>query len=134
MRAVLSQKKSVSGLLAAVTILLLAAAPVTAQIAGPCAESITKYCSGITPGGGRIKQCLEGHSDDLPLACRDWLDKMRVKADDMNRACIEEIAAFCNFDKPDQMRIVQCLEERYVNLRLNCREKLREFTDPIRNP
>ncbi len=134
MQSVLFLNKNAILLLATVTVLLSAAQPAPAQVAGPCSESVKRYCSGITPGGGRIKQCLDGHADELPLVCREWLGTMRVKADDMNRACFEEIAAFGNFDKPDQMRIVQCLEERYVNLKLNCREKLREFTDPLRNP
>ncbi len=119
---------------AACWLVVLFAQPAPAQLAGPCAEYVTKYCSGITPGAGRIKQCLDQHLDDTSIACKDWLGAMRVKADDMNRACMEEIAAFCNFDKPDQMRVVQCLQERHVNLRQGCREKLREFTDPIRNP
>ncbi len=104
------------------------------QFAGPCADIVKKYCSGVTPGGGRVKQCLEKHLDEASLPCKDWLATMRVKAEDMNRACFDEISAFCNFDNPDQMRIVRCLEERYVNLRTDCREKLREFTDPMRNP
>ncbi len=133
MRALLFKKNRLAGGAAALLV-LLSALPCQAQIAGPCNETITKYCSGITPGGGRLKQCLEKHLDDASLACKDWLGTMRVKADDLNRACAQEIVAFCNFDKPDQMRIVQCLEERYVNLLVECREKLREFTDPLRNP
>lgn len=134
MEFLMQLRRSLIGVGVAALFALWAAAPALAQIAGPCADELAKYCSGITPGGGRLKQCLEKHLSDVSPACRDWLDEMRKKAEDLNRACFDEIAAFCNFDKPDQMRIVQCLQERYVNLRLECREKLREFTDPLKNP
>lgn len=130
----LPARRVVISVAAVALVVLLVPAPAPAQIAGPCADDLAKYCSGITPGGGRVKQCLEKRLSDVSPSCRDWLEEMRKKAEDLNRACFEEIAAYCNFDKPDQMRIVQCLNERYVNLRLECREKLREFTDPLRNP
>ncbi len=114
--------------------LLSASAPAHAQVAGPCNDIIKKYCSEVTPGGGRIKQCLDKHLDEASIACKDWIAGMKQKGDNMNRACFQEIAAFCNFEKPDQMSIVQCLNERYVNLRQECREKLREFMDPVLNP
>lgn len=119
---------------AACLFLLSAALPAPAQVPGPCADVISKYCSGVIPGGGRIKQCLDKHMDETSIACQDWLAGMKQKADDMNRACFDEIAAFCNAGKPDQASIVQCLQERYVNLRQDCREKLSDFLDPLRNP
>ena len=119
---------------AACLLLLTAALPASAQVAGPCADVINKYCSGVIPGGGRIKQCLDKHMDETSIACKDWLAGMKQKADDMNRACFDEIAAYCNLGKPDQASIVQCLQERYVNLRQDCREKLSDFLDPLRNP
>ena len=120
---------------AACLFLLSAAVPASAQIAGPCSDVINKYCSGVIPGGGRIKQCLEKHLDEASIACKDWVADMKQKADDMNRACFDEIAAFCKLGKePDQGSIVQCLQEHYVNLRQDCREKLSDFLDPLRNP
>jgi hypothetical protein len=119
---------------AAGLLLLSAALPATAQIVGPCADIVKKYCSDIVPGGGRVAQCLENHMDEASIACKDWLAGMKQKADDLNRACYQEIAAFCKLDKPDQMSIVQCLQEHYVNLLQDCREKLSDFLDPLRNP
>jgi len=119
---------------AACLLLSSAALPAFAQTAGPCADIVKKYCSGIIPGGGRIKQCLDKHTDEASIACKDWLSAMKQKADDMNRACFQEIATFCSQTKPDQMSIVQCLQDNYVNLLQGCREKLSDFLDPLRNP
>jgi hypothetical protein len=119
---------------AACLLLFSAALPASAQIAGPCADIVKKYCSGVVPGGGRVAQCLEKHMDEASIACKDWLAGMKQKGDDLNRACYQEIAAFCSLEKPDQMSIVQCLQKNYVNLLQDCREKLSDFLDPLVNP
>ncbi len=61
-------------LAAAFTIVcVLASLQSYAQIAGPCAETVAKYCKDVTPGGGRIMKCLNDHRDDQSLVCKDWL-------------------------------------------------------------
>src|SRR3974390_2279327 len=44
-----------------------------AQITGPCADTITKYCSDVIPGEGRIMKCLNDHRDAQSIACKDWI-------------------------------------------------------------
>jgi ABC-type microcin C transport system permease subunit YejB len=123
--------RSVRLLLAAVFALVcvIASVPSDAEITGPCAETITKYCKDVTPGGGRIMKCLSDHRDDQSIACKDWLEDQNKSLKDLNSACAEEIAKMCSFDKPDSMRIYQCLNDNYVSTKLNCREKLREIKD-----
>ena len=42
---------------------------------GPCGEDARKFCPGLTPGGGRIAQCLAGHAQALAPECRDLLTR-----------------------------------------------------------
>ncbi len=100
-----------------------------AQVSGPCAETITKYCSDVVPGEGRLLKCLNDHRDDQSIACRDWLDAQQKSLKELNETCFEEIAKLCNFDPPDSIRILRCLQDNYIGLKLNCREKLREIKD-----
>lgn len=107
--------------------LFAGAGAVSALDPGPCAEDLKEYCSGITPGGGRLIQCLNEHSEELSSSCENWIERIKEKSQELNEACFEEIVHFCNFEEPDLVRIVSCLQERYVNLTLACRQKLREF-------
>jgi ABC-type microcin C transport system permease subunit YejB len=110
---------------------VIAAIPSEAQIAGPCAETITKYCKDVTPGGGRIMKCLNDHRDDQSIPCKDWLEEQYKSLQELNTACTEEIARLCSFDKPDSIRIYKCLDDNYIALKSECREKLREIKDRL---
>ncbi len=69
----------------ATMVLLLAASAVPAlaqgQGQGPtaaeraaCQGDRTKFCGSVTPGGGRIRQCLAEHQDQLSDACKKVLE------------------------------------------------------------
>lgn len=36
----------------------------------PCAEDVKKFCSGVQPGEGRIRACLEQNFNDLSPMCK----------------------------------------------------------------
>ena len=44
-----------------------------------CKADYEKYCSGTTPGGGRIIACLDKQRDALSGACRKVLDAQMKK-------------------------------------------------------
>jgi Golgi apparatus protein 1 len=111
---------------------MVMALPAQAQVAGPCAETVTKYCGNVTPGEGRLLKCLNDHRADQSIACQDWLDAQQKSLQELNAACRDEIAGLCSFDLPDSIRIFRCLEENYVALRLDCRAKLREIKERAR--
>lgn len=68
-------------LAAAVVASAVIASPVVAQergkIAQLCRDDIQKYCSGIQPGGGRLKPCVKENyqkfSDTCKVALRDMV-------------------------------------------------------------
>jgi hypothetical protein len=123
------------GILLAAAFLLLSSAAVSlpsdAKKAGPCTETVTKFCADVTPGGGRIMKCLNDHRDDQSIACKDWLQEQNKSLKELNTSCTEEIARLCSFDTPDGIRIYRCLEDNYVVLKSDCRTKLREIRERL---
>ena len=119
------------GLAAAVLAAILTAMTASAQFTGPCAETVTKHCGSVIPGEGRMMKCLDDHRDDQSIACKDWIAEQQKSLTALNAACFEEIAKLCRMDAPTGIRIFQCLNNdyNYVNLKLDCREKLREIKD-----
>jgi cysteine rich repeat protein len=45
------------------------------DIAASCRDDISRLCSDVAPGGGRIARCLEQHRSDLSPVCNDRLRK-----------------------------------------------------------
>jgi len=39
-----------------------------------CKADFEKFCSGVSPGGGRIAECLNKQHDSLSEACKTALD------------------------------------------------------------
>ena len=111
---------------------VIAATPADAQITGPCAETVAKFCKDVIPGGGRIMKCLNEHRDDQSIACRDWVEEQQKSVNDLIAACPEEIATLCSVDPTDKVRIYLCLQGNYTSLRVNCRSKLGEIRDRLK--
>lgn len=44
-----------------------------------CMGDYKKYCSGVLPGGGRVKKCLADNLDKLEPPCRDIVSRNAVQ-------------------------------------------------------
>lgn len=42
-----------------------------------CTVDVKKFCTGIKPGKGGIKKCLNDHESELSSACRDTINKIQ---------------------------------------------------------
>ncbi len=99
-----------------------------AEITGPCAETVSKFCSDVTPGGGRIVKCLAEHPEEQSIACKDWLADQAKSLKELNSVCSEEIVKLCS-SAPGGVLLFRCLDDNYVSLLSDCRGKLREIKD-----
>ena len=48
----------------------LTASAQTAEQRAACRDDVKKFCAGITPGGGRILDCLAKQKDKLSDSCK----------------------------------------------------------------
>jgi hypothetical protein len=49
------------------------------KIKQACGDDVKRFCEGVTPGEGRIVQCLEEHAKDLSQDCSKILEKRAQK-------------------------------------------------------
>jgi hypothetical protein len=45
-----------------------------------CKDDYSKYCAGVTPGGGAIRDCMVGNIEKLSPQCRAGLEERRKNA------------------------------------------------------
>jgi len=109
------------------TIILLTVLSALGQTSSPCAEDFAKYCSDVTPGGGRLVQCYEAKKASMSEACKDWAERAKASANVVKGACATEIDARCNSERGDPFGMLNCLQSNYVSLSTECRVKLNEF-------
>jgi hypothetical protein len=69
--------KSLLHAAAALVILAAAGSGARAQTAAQqavldaCKTDIAKFCAGVMPGGGRIKDCMKQHQQELSQPCKE---------------------------------------------------------------
>src|SRR5262249_5797406 len=44
-----------------------------------CADDVEKLCGGIQPGGGRIRDCLKQHADQVSPTCKEKIAAVRAQ-------------------------------------------------------
>jgi hypothetical protein len=98
-----------------------------------CKGDAQKFCSGIAPGGGKIKDCLTAHEADLSPSCMAIVTK---KQDDRNAgarafadACGADTKSFCKGVKPGQGRILDCLVDHQNDITEACYQILKKHQD-----
>jgi len=110
-----------------VFLLLLTALPTLALEDRPCAEDMAKFCSGITPGGGRLVKCYQENRMKMSPQCVAWADYLIKNAQDLRDACSKEIDSKCSSEKGDPLEMLDCLQSNYIDLSPKCVKKLNEF-------
>ncbi|MGE5256509.1 MAG: cysteine rich repeat-containing protein [Hyphomicrobiales bacterium] len=109
---------------AMLAMVLATGAPAEAQTKNPCAGDIAKYCKDVTPGGGRLVQCLKQHESELSAECKAGQEKAREKAKEAHEACADDVQKLCKDVVPGGGRIVRCLKDNSKSLSPECRDKL----------
>ncbi len=67
-RAVMSTSRGVF-----VSLLLVAiGTPAMAAPENPCRADVARLCAGVTPGEGRVRDCIRAHVKELSPECRAW--------------------------------------------------------------
>jgi hypothetical protein len=128
--------RSVLVALTAVLIPLIAAMPAFAQSSSssPCTRDIKEFCGTETPGGGRLLRCYEEKKDKMSADCRSWAEAAKLYGAGVKDACLKTIDARCNSEKGDPLEMLECLQSNYIDLTVECREKLNRFKERYPKP
>jgi len=90
-----------------------------------CGGDISRVCSTVPAGGGRIAQCLLAHEEKLSPACRDFVAKARTAQGAMF-ACTADAERVCPGVAPGGGRIAVCLTGKREALSRDCARALDE--------
>lgn len=90
-----------------------------------CGGDISRVCSTVAPGGGRIAQCLLMQEEKLSTSCRDFVARTRT-AQGAIFACTADAERLCTGVAPGGGRLVACLTAKREVLSRDCARALDE--------
>ena len=99
--------------------LLLPPSMASAELAGACLKDAKALCPGVTPGGGKIRDCLKSHIKDLSDECKEVLVKA-VNA----KACADDVKQNCAGMEAGGGKIEACMKAHVADLSDACKVAL----------
>ena len=125
--------------LAVATVLLLSGPIASAQqnivetIATGCESELKTYCSGVTPGEGRILSCLYAYGDKLSGQCEfalydaaAQLERFVAALSYVANECGDDIDEFCARVEMGEGRILACLDSNSSKIQGRCTQALKD--------
>ena len=96
-----------------------------------CGADVARHCAGITPGGGRLAQCLIDRRAALEPGCRAYLD--RAKSAELTvMACAADARRLCPGVAPGGGRMIACLEGQRPAVSQACIRTLDAASEQLR--
>lgn len=90
------------------------------RIEDACGDDIERFCGDITPGGGRVANCMQAYGDQLSRRCRFTLRlatrQVRHAVENIANACMSSIQQQCG----DTENIKGCLQQKSSALPQSC--------------
>ena len=107
------------------------------SIFASCDEDLTKFCSAVTPGNGRISACLYAHEDQVSPSCdaaiRETADLIDMLFDRLRYAkeqCGADVAKLCGETEIGHGRLISCLRDQKADLSEGCLEIIEKLQLP----
>jgi hypothetical protein len=111
----------------AASVLAPAAWAQTAPPAQSCHEQIKQLCSGVEPGGGRMKECVAAHTKDLTADCQQKIAAREQQAQTFKTACAADLKQYCADIVPGKGRELLCLKAHEPTVSQSCSAALSEL-------
>jgi Golgi apparatus protein 1 len=90
-----------------------------------CAEDIARFCNDSSSDQGNVALCLKRHEDELSSLCRDMLQAVQKRIDEVKQACTMDIDRLCKGIEPGRGRIAECLNGHTSELTPACAEQMK---------
>jgi hypothetical protein len=102
-------------------------------VAKGCKKELESYCSGVTPGQGRVLACLYAYGDKLSGRCEYALYDAAVQLERAVAAltfvaseCEDDLEKFCASVPAGEGRLLNCLDEQGDKVSDRCRQAIRD--------
>jgi hypothetical protein len=103
-----------------------------------CSPDVTKFCSQVTPGEGRLVLCMMAHEDKVSNKCDYALysvtrnfDQTISRLEQTAKACWPDIEKQCSETAPGGNRVAQCLMSKKASLSKECATTIDNY--PMKN-
>ncbi len=103
------------------------------EAAGPCQKDADRLCGDVTPGEGRIINCLKAHGDKLSPACRANIQKAKKKIKEAKtkivnwqKACHQDAKRLCKGVPYGEGRIINCLQRHIDQVSPACKGAMKK--------
>ncbi|MEM9358864.1 MAG: cysteine rich repeat-containing protein [Pseudomonadota bacterium] len=97
-----------------------------------CGGDVSRLCSNVFPGGGRIAQCLLDNVERLSPGCHAFVGKAKT-ARQVMFACQPDAERYCADVEPGRGRIVRCLDRNRDRLAKSCNRALNRAEAMLQN-
>ena len=99
-----------------------------------CSPDVTKFCSQVTPGEGRLVLCMMAHEDKVSDKCDHALysatrniERAIDRIEQTAEACWPDIEKQCSETAPGGGRVAQCLVAKKASLSKECVAAIDKF-------
>jgi len=124
---------AIAGILALGAMTAFAAEDIVESARAGCQKEITSFCKDVTPGEGRVLQCLAAHKDKLSNRCNYVLYDAAAQLDRLTTA-IKYVAMECKGDLEKNCSeiaigdgsIAKCLQKHQETLAPDCKQALKD--------
>ena len=106
---------------------------VVADATEACRAEMSRYCSNVTPGNGRVLACMYAHQDKLSPQCEialidaaHKLEKAMESLTEFAEACMADVDKHCAQVPTGQGRVLSCLESNRAQLDPACAKAIDE--------
>ena len=107
----------------------------TKTLQDACSPDVTKFCSQVTPGEGRLVLCMMAHEDKVSNKC-DYaiysaarnLERAIDRIEETADACWPDIEKQCSETAPGGVRVAQCLVAKKASLSKECAAAIDKFS------
>ncbi len=90
-----------------------------------CAEDIARFCNDSSSYEGNVALCLKQHENELSFLCKDMLQSVQKRIDEVKRACKTDIDKSCKGIEAGRGRIAECLNGHASELTPACAEQMK---------
>lgn len=105
--------------------------PLLDALIAACQSDIEQYCSQVTPGQGRMLQCMAAHEDKISGQCEyafyqaaSLLEQISVAINYLAQECKTEIQTLCSDVEPGEGRILECLDQQPEKVGQACKQAI----------